>query len=531
MSGDTSRANNSTFVLGENIVLNFKAAGLAAGIVTTLAIKVIDEFGSEVATASQSLSADSSGNATAVYSPPASKYGYYRVDASLPDGTTLARLGTRPAGFITYAVLADPATRQNYGDSGSRFGMQGGFSSAMGPVMRYLGVRYLLTGPGWRSLEPDHAGQFAAARSQATANGQSYPGAHENIAAPWPTYPVALLSTASIPTWAMELGTGTTLRPYMGVLNSSGIEGLPQFANARASAFAADFHSQSARYYQVTWEPEMPMLFGGTPQQLVQYFQLSYQAIHRADPKAIVMGPTMFPGDESAMSRLWSAGLAHYVDAISIHPYVKFPAEANNLVSNIRTQMQMAQTAKGHSVTFVGTEHGFTSGSIGSYGAGSELNQALGNVRSTIILLGEGFKFDFAFYIADFWTQDSSETDNTYGYYWNLNPKIKFGTDKVGPKPAVPAFAAMSYWLDGTTTMGPVADLNGSQMGYRFQRNGTTIVALWDYKGASSVDLPLSAGGAQICDWMGNCHTSSPANGVLNLNLGNTPIYVIGAGL
>src|SRR6266436_6458264 len=175
LSGDTSRANNSTFVLGENVGLNFKATGLTAGIVTTLAIKVVDEFGSEVATASQSLSADSSGNATVVYSPPASKYGYYRVDASLPDGTTLARLGTRPAGFITYAVVPDPATRQNYGDSGSRFGMQGGFSSAMGPVMSYLGVRYLLAGPGWDTLEPNGAGQFATAHSVAVADGLKYP--------------------------------------------------------------------------------------------------------------------------------------------------------------------------------------------------------------------------------------------------------------------------------------------------------------------------------------------------------------------
>ena len=364
LSGDTSRANNSTFVLGENIALNFKATGLTAGIVTTLAIKVVDEFGSEVATSSQSLSADSSGNATAVYSPPASKYGYYRVDASLPDGTTLARLGTRPSGFITYAVLADPATRQNYGDSGSRFGMQGGFSYAQGGLIKYLGIRYLMNQPGWRSLEPDHAGQFAEARAEATAKGQAYPGQQANNTAAWPTYAVALLSTASVPTWAMEPGTGTAQRPYMGVLNSSGIEGLPEFAKARANAFAADFHGQSAHYYQVTWEPEMPVLFGGTPQQLVQYFQLSYQAIHHADPKAIVMGPTMFPGDASAMSRLWSAGLAHYIDAISMHPYVKFPAEANNLVNNVRTQMQMAQTAKGHSVAFVGTEHGLVSGSM-----------------------------------------------------------------------------------------------------------------------------------------------------------------------
>jgi hypothetical protein len=525
LSVDTSRPSNSTFVLGESVGLSFKATGLTAGIVTTLTIRVTDEFGAEMATADLPLTADSSGNATGVYSPPASKYGFYRVSASLLDGTAPSRLGTRPAGFITYAVLQDPATRQNYGDSGSRFGMQGGFSYAQGNLMRYLGVRYLLDEPGWRSLEPDHAGEFAEARSAATAKGQSYPGSQANNAGAWPTYSVALLSTGSIPTWAMESGTGTTGSPNMGVLNSAGIEGLPEFATARANAFAADFQGQSARYYQVTWEPEMPVLFSGTTQQLLQYFQLSYQAIHQADPKAIVMGPTMFPGDETPMSRLWAAGLANYVDAISMHPYANFPAEANNLVSNIRSQMQMAQSAKGHSVTFVGTEHGLTSGSIG------ELNQALGNVRSTIIVLGEGFKFDVAFYIADFWVQDSSETANTYGYYWNLDPNIKFGTDKVGPKPAVPAFAAMSYWLDGTTTMGPVANLTGSQMGYRFERDGTNVLALWDYRGPSTVSLPVSAQGAQVCDWMSNCTAANVVNGTLNLRLGTAPVYVIGAGL
>ena len=208
LSGDTSRANNSTFVLGETVGLNFKATGLTAGIVTTLAIKVVDEFGSEVATASQSLSADSLGNATVVYSPPASKYGYYRVDASLPDGTTLTRLGTRPAGFITYAVVPDPASRQNYGDSGTRFGMQGGFSSAMGPVMSYLGVRYLLAGPGWDALEPHQAGQFATAHSEAVANGQKYPTSIVNNYAAWPTYALPLITTGEIPAWAMNAGTG-----------------------------------------------------------------------------------------------------------------------------------------------------------------------------------------------------------------------------------------------------------------------------------------------------------------------------------
>src|SRR6266403_404945 len=531
VSGDTSRANNSTFVLGENVGLKFKATGLTAGIVTTLAIKVADGFGSEVATASQSLSADSSGNATVVYSPPASKYGYYRVDASLPDGTTLARLGTRPAGFITYAVVPDPATRQNYGDSGSRFGMQGGFSSAMGPVMSYLGVRYLLAGPGWDTLEPHQAGEFATAHSVAVADGLKYPTSTVNNHAAWPTYAIPLITTGEIPAWAMNAGTGTVLRPYMGPLNAEGVIGFPEFTKARASGVAADFPAQSKHYYQMTWEPAIPVLFGGTPAELVQYFQVAYSAIHQADAKAMVMGPTVFPVDPVPMQQLWSAGLAKYLDAVSVHPYVKYPPEQHGLITGIRTQMALATAAKGHSIPFLGTEHGYSSGIPGPYAAGNELKQALANVRSTIILLGEGFKVDVAFYIADFWAHDSSATDNTFGYYWNLNPNIKFGTDKVGPKPAVPAFAAMSYWLDGTTTVGPLTNLSGTQVGYRFTRSGETILALWDYTANTTMNVPVSAATAKVCDWMGNCQTRSAVNGALKLSVGIAPIYVVGVGL
>jgi hypothetical protein len=531
LSGDTSRANNSTFVLGESVGLNFKASGLTAGIVTTLTINVIDEFGSEVATASQALTADSSGTATVVYSPPASKYGYYRVDASLPDGTTLARLGTRPAGFITYAVVADPATRQNYGDSGSRFGMQGGFSSAMGPVMSYLGVRYLLAGPGWDTLEPHQAGAFATAHSEAVANGQKYPTSIANNYAAWPTYALPLITTGEIPSWAMNAGTGTALRPHMGPLNAQGLVGFAEFAKARAGGFAADFPAQSSHYYQMTWEPAIPLLFGGTPAQLVQYYQVAYSAIHQVDAKAMVMGPTVFPVDPVPMQQLWSAGLAKYLDAVSVHPYVKYPPEQHGLITGIRTQMQLATAAKGHSMPFLGTEHGYSSGTQGSYAAGNEVKQALADVRSTIILLGEGFKVDVAFYIADFWAHDSSETENTFGYYYNLNPNINFGTDKVGPKPAAPAFATMSYWLDGTATVGPLTNLSGTQLGYRFTRGGETILALWDYTANTTLNVPVSTATAKVCDWMGNCHVGSAVNGALNLNLGNAPIYVVGVGL
>jgi hypothetical protein len=63
--------------------------------------------------------------------------------------------------------------------------MQGGFSGAQGSVIPYLGIRYLLDGPGWSELEPDHADQFAAARSAALAIGQIYPVPVADNGAAW----------------------------------------------------------------------------------------------------------------------------------------------------------------------------------------------------------------------------------------------------------------------------------------------------------------------------------------------------------
>jgi hypothetical protein len=89
----------------------------------------------------------------------------------------------------------------------------------------------------------------------------------------------------------------------------------------------------------------------------------------------------------------------------------------------------------------------------------------------------------------------------------------------------------MTLLLDGSTTAGPIADLSGTQMGYRFTRNGTTILALWDYKATSStttVSTPSES--VQVCDWMANC-TTTMSTGTISLKLTSAPTYIVGANL
>ena len=134
--GDTNRPNNSTFVQGEQITLTFTVTGDCS---STVNLAIVDANGTAIVSTSVPVT-----NGVATYTAPSSKLGYYRVNASLSDGISPQMLGTRPAGFITYAVMPDPATRVNYGDQLSHFGMQGGFAASQGSVIPYLGIRYVL---------------------------------------------------------------------------------------------------------------------------------------------------------------------------------------------------------------------------------------------------------------------------------------------------------------------------------------------------------------------------------------------------
>lgn len=519
LTSDTNRPNNSTFVIGEQVVLTFRNP--TGG---TVSVRIVDELGNAVASATVALQ-----NGVGTYIAPSARYGYYRVNASMvSDGSVQARLGTRPAGFTSYAVVPDPALRVDYGDELSRFGMQGGFAALQGSVIPYLGVRYVLGVPAWSQLEPNGPGQLAA-RVAAGQLHQKEPilDAVTYNGRPWRTYEIAQVASSSTPSWAGPLpGTAGSHCTSFGALNQTGVQNLPGFASALGTWFSRSYPTQTKRFYQVTWEPENPWCFGGSAAQLVQYYALTYAALHAADPNAQVMGPTLFyKGNEAMLTQMYAAGLGNYLDAFSIHAYAPFPAEANGLIPALRAQMAQANAATGRKIPFFGTENGLASGEIG------ELYQAYGNVRSEIILLGEGFIHNYAFYIADFWNSSATETNNTFGYYWNLTQNQPFGAAKIGPKPAAPAYSALTLLLDGSTTRGPVAGLGSTQHGYRFDRAGRTTLALWERNEApSTITLNVPAQTLQVCDWMANC-SSRATNGTLTLNLGQAPVYVIGQGL
>lgn len=530
----SNRPATNTYVQGDNIRLTFEVSDGKPDAV--LEFSLADENDREVIEPQKhAVTLDAHGNGEFSAAFPSGRLGYYSVKASLGDGTVIAPTGTRPKGVFTYAVVVDPLRREDYGDLRSRFGMQGGFSREAN-VIPLLGVRHVLQqGADWATAEAAHPGQFSESIKTERAAGK----AHFFGRAPsvegilyggraWQTYVTALLTTGKLPKWAIE--PMTLGKVGIGLIFSSVApderQALTEFAATHAREIAHDYPDQPEHIYQVTWEPMFPDCYGGTATQLVEFYRLTYTALHANDPKAKVAGPTLhiYPASTEQLKGLLAAGLADYLDIFSLHAYYNstaWPFETSGYVEALRQQIAMVKEAAHKDLPFISTEHGFESEQYGL------LNHALANVRSTVILLGEGSRYVINFYIADSWNTTPETGGQSWGFYWNLNPKIEYGTDRLGPKPVVPAYAALTYLLDGSVSQGLIPGTSKSQMGYRFAKGSEQVSVLWDYAGSSDITLPAAAHQVTVCDWMGNCGMRPVSNNRLALTLGAEPVYVI----
>ena len=528
LNGDTSHPATSTFALGEPIQLQFQASGLTAADATLkLDLNALDEFDKSVWKRELPVVADAAGNWEATVNAPVGKLGFYRVFAKLSNGVALSELSSRRAGYLTYAVVPDPAQRQLYPDNETRFGLQGGFSTSISQMLPYLGVRWVLGGYNWGPAEPERAGQFAEKRAAAVRAGQVFPekpAATEGViynGKPWQVYTIATLNKQ--PEWAILPATKGV---SAAALSPEGEKAWAQYCREAAQAFAQNHPNQTRNLYQVTWEPVYPWGFKGTDEQLVKIYEIAHAALHQGDPKAVVVGPTYTGMGREGLEwhhSLFQKGLGKYLDGFSIHPYKAIPPERVRLVENVRMLRELILQDTGRDLPEFGTEQGAATGGDPA----KELDQARGVLRANLIMLGEGYKFNILFYAVDY------PYEPGYGFYYNLNPKIAFGSDKVSPKPIAPAYAAQSFLLEGHSSAGAIEWLGETSLGYVFERtaapNADIVLALWDYGDKPrAVTIPVGATQVEVFDWMGNRQLAKAPDGSLQVTLGPEPIYVRG---
>ncbi|HEX5323354.1 MAG TPA: sugar-binding protein, partial [Capsulimonadaceae bacterium] len=517
LTGDTSQPDMSTFVIGDPVELTFNVDNLRnPNGPVSLNLSIVDENGAKIEDKQIPVHPDSNGHWQTKLAGPASKLGFYRVYARLSDGVQLTALGTRAQGFITYAIVDDPAKRKNWGQLGSRFGMQGGWGPWGDKVIAMLGVRWVLDGGlNWKTNEPDHAGQFGPDQVKSWVNERK-----QGEGAGWQTFTVP--SLFNCPAWACD---PSTLDYETGTLTPQGEKDWAAYCKVAAKAYSERYPDIPEHVYQITWEPIQPWGFKGTNKDIVRIYQIAYAALHSVDPKAVVSGPTRGftnQGDPQATENLFQLGLGKYLDGYTVHDYDAITPEQAGMPKSIRTMKAIIRKYVGHDLPMFGTEQGWATKEDPS----QDITQAQGLIRQSLISLGEGLKFNFAFYIVDYHEAGQSG----YGYYYNLDPGgSDWGPAKAGPKPIVPAYAAETWLLDGSTSDGAVDWLGSGTWGYVFERDSGRILVLWRYTGSSSaVVVPTGAKEVRVYDWMGNSHVVATNGGSIKLTLGPEPIYITG---
>lgn len=545
ISADTPSADNTRiFANGSTFQLTFNTNAPSAD---TLNWAVTDTLGKVAASGSAAVP---SGSKTLTLNCSSTLSGYFAATGTLAhNGGQLPQAGTRPVGIATFGVMPNlsgivPSVTYARQEQ-HRFGMQG--ANDNGPLLAALGISSTIDDRELSTMEPNGPNTFNPSANNLDAFYKS-----GNV--------MRLIRLDGIPAWASSTGayqddTGVPadLGYYQSYMSRVGTE-----SNAIRAAY---FPTQSANYYQVTWEPNQ--MWTDTDANFIALYKSVYTGIHSTDPHAMVMGPAdAFPSlTTTRLKRLAPLGFGQYIDAVATHGYYdagtepshppeRYDSDPSTASSSLRGQMRALRSEMATDyrtgMHLFSTEAGISYDLGSAYGpnypsANVLYAQAAVAARMHIITLGEGADQTYVFYGADY------PGEVGYGTFFDLNDaQGAYGASNISPKPVAMAISAMTHTLDGTTTLGPV---NGTPTGvyaYAFQQvgNGAVITALWAHNnnvwsattGFSStysvqyslaVDAPGTSGTVKVIDMMGNATSAAYSNGTLTLNLTESPMYVV----
>ena len=529
LTGETSRPDNSWFVLGEKVDISLAAEGLAPGERLPLDIGVFDEEEKELARIETEVVADGDGAWRGSFEMPADHYGFYRVRPVLegPDTIPLPQRGSRPAGCLTYVVLPDFKALPQPDEDDAFLGLHGGGWD----MAESMGAHYVL---GYPNLDSDD-GRYGEERSRRLAEER-----------PWARYGYFLANnvtkrnqfeffTDEGRAWMAEqlknMKPGSDGKPRRMMTQfelCATEEGRRHYGDALRAfarrAMARDYGFRR-RIYEIFWEPELE---APSHEAIVQVAQTAWEAIHAEDPDALCAVPTFWnlqPQSLPYLRRLLELGLGKYMDVFSVHPYA-YPPEKLGLLETARAVKAMLREFTRRDVPMIATE----SSAIVHATREEECAARDAYVRAALTLLGEGFLFDLVFYGADFGEDGRNSTLGDYGLNYNLElPKRKFGPKATSPRPMFPAFAAMAMLVDGKRPTACLETLGGTAFGYAYQgRGGDCVLALWDAgENPGEVVVPVGKGRIEVADVMGNRREVAAPDGTLALRLSASPQYVI----
>jgi len=452
--------------------------------------------------------------------------GYYAVSATLKSsGAVLAAIGTRPVGISTFGIMPSIQALPLSTPDESRFGIQGTAMLVGGdpyePFLGLLGAHWVIDRQQWARMEPNYPGQFTGALDD-TFHYEALD--HLSVIA----------DCSNAPVWAFN--PGKSKEKFGGDQVPDKLDDYATFLTkmaARQAALRANGSLlQQQGYYEVTWEPDAH--FKASDADMVRLYQAAYPALHKGDPKAVVMGPAygILPASIPHLQKLFQLGLGKYLDGIATHTYHgrgpdNLPGdqmgapEDFEIIPSMRALREMTKKYLAPGAKIYQTELGMGYPKNAVITADLLRLQADYSIRQHIIVLGEGADVDYFFYTAD-------DSMNGFGLTFNLHFPVRiYASDMVSPKPLMMASAALTRILEGTKAIGSVNLGVPGAYAYAFQRGDKVVLAAWAHPKPVNVTLKINAPRVTLVNMMGDTREQPISQGALTLNLGQDPVYLM----
>lgn len=522
----TNSPINNIFEPGKSVSLQFDCLGDVPAQVTGLHCEVRDYYDELIFEhtfkdmKTKNISVDFASKQTGYYDVQA-----WWVDAmgnKIEDRSCIRTTGSMPDGYGSFVIM--PKTiqqseqRMNRVGNAAFLGLHGGHSN----LSELLGVSWYLKATRLKWVES----QKPADRSSGYAAWVKPMIEKTEPFKPWVNNFVNLGINLNRPKWAISDTPNV----------APGIKSWDIYMNFFRDYIQVNKHQaqhMDRRIYDLAWEINLNEPGSGIhkpvyhPKDVVEIYRRARPILDQEDPGAILAGPCCSSPIKHYRWNLplFQEGLLEFIDAYNCHGYHAPPPEEANIPQTFTMlRNEMKKYNHGKALDIYITELGYRS----SYGSEDrQKDQARWHARVAGILKGEGIRAYYPFYSYDY----KNKTDGSWGICYNLDPKVKFGPEKVSPKAAVPALAVFADQTEGLVPVSRLEPLSSDQWGYVYASpDGSDVLAMvWSVYRDHRFILPVgTVKQVTVTDMMGRSHTVPAVDGLVTLDVTPSPLYVRG---
>ncbi len=271
-------------------------------------------------------------------------------------------------------------------------------------------------------------------------------------------------------------------------------------------------------------------MWKGTDPLIVRYWALLRRIIDKYDPDTPLIGPSLNVIQPLMMAQyqnLLKLGFGRLVDGLELHTYTlhRMPEDVN-WAASIEQVRKITRRALGRDLPIYGTEMGV------SADYSRELYQAQYAARSFLWTKELGLKVNIWHGFS--WPQAKGAYERNYHTFRNGATRLptgKWGPKPPQPRPAAMAYGAMTRQLAGAQVRNELDYLGPAIKVFVFERGDGPMLAIWATgRKAKTVRLPVDVDEVAITDMFGRAQKVKTKDGVLELRVSGSPVYVAPVG-